>query len=181
MLRPVQMSLGRCSAWLQQDVCCCHAVILLPLCLARRDSLTSLSLSNCRFVYPDCQGLPCLLQQLQGLQQLELIDLPQLDNQMLGQAVSALTSLQSLSVVGIGNQQLTHGGLLGLTCLKKLRQLRWHVGDVLDMLPDLTSLAKLKGLVALYIHTALHTQMERWGAYAVLDSLPFCDVHVEAV
>lgn len=130
---------------------------------------------------PWASTLPDLLQELPVLQHLELANLHHVDDQVLCQAVQDLTSLESLSIVGIGNQQLTHGALLGLTRLRKLRQLRWHVGDVLDMLPDLSSLAMLKGLMALYVHTPLHTQMERWGGYAVLDSLPFCDVHVEAV
>lgn len=93
---------------------------------------------------------------------------------------SSLRCLTSLSVLGIGNPGLGHGGLLGLTTLKQLRLLRWHVGDVLELMPDMGALAKLKGLVALAIPTWLHAQMERWGAYAVLDSLPLCDVHVEA-
>ncbi|WIA15982.1 hypothetical protein OEZ85_012722 [Tetradesmus obliquus] len=93
---------------------------------------------------------------------------------------SSLRCLTSLSVLGIGNPGLSHGGLLGLTTLKQLRLLRWHVGDVLELMPDMGALAKLKGLVALAIPTWLHAQMERWGAYAVLDSLPLCDVHVEA-
>jgi hypothetical protein len=52
---------------------------------------------------------------------------------------------------------------------------------VLELMPDMVALAKLKGLVALHIPTWMHQQMERWGAYAVLDSLPLCDVHVEAM
>lgn len=127
------------------------------------------------------EALELLLAQLQDLQQLELINIRDLCNQQLGKLTSKLASLRSLSVVDIGNPELTHGALLGLTCLTKLRRLRWHVGDVLDQMPDLTSLAKMKGLVSLHIPVALHTQMERWGGYAVLDALPFCDVHVEAV
>eukprot|EP00775_Hariotina_reticulata_P004481 gene4481-4735_t len=82
---------------------------------------------------------------------------------------------------GIGNQGLTHGGLLGLKALRKLRQLRWHVGDALELMPDMTALAQLKGLVALHIPSFLHNQMERWGGYAVLNNMPLCDVHVEMV
>jgi hypothetical protein len=149
------------------------------------------------------QPLVVLLRHLPYLQQLELANMhhSQLNDGLLAAAAapsstaadgmasgpglsagscSSLTCLTSLSVLGIGNPGLSHGGLLGLTRLEKLRVLRWHVGDVLELMPDMGALAKLKGLVALHIPTWLHAQMERWGAYAVLDSLPLCDVHVEA-
>jgi hypothetical protein len=139
------------------------------------------------------QPLVVLLHNLPHLQQLELANMhhSQLNDGLLAAAAAAapaaagvvsssLRCLTSLSVLGIGNQGLSHGGLLGLTNLAKLRVLRWHVGDVLELMPDMGALAKLKGLVALHIPTWMHQQMERWGAYAVLDSLPLCDVHVEA-
>ncbi|KAF6266026.1 hypothetical protein COO60DRAFT_639825 [Scenedesmus sp. NREL 46B-D3] len=150
------------------------------------------------------QPLVVLLRRLPYLQQLELADMhhSQLNDRLLAAAAAAaagvaaapsssgpgltgrtgcssLRCLTSLSVLGVGNQGLSHGGLLGLTSLAKLRALRWHVGDVLELMPDMGALSKLKGLVALHIPTWLHVQMERWGAYAVLVSLPLCDVHVE--
>jgi hypothetical protein len=153
------------------------------------------------------QPLVVLLRHLPHLQQLELANMhhSQLNDSLLAAAAAAgvavvntnpaaagldaaagltggasLRCLSSLSVLGIGNPGLSHGGLLGLTTLEQLRVLRWHVGDVLELMPDMGALAKLKGLVALHIPTWLNSQMERWGAYAVLDSLPACDVHVEA-
>jgi hypothetical protein len=137
------------------------------------------------------QPLVLLLRNSPNLQQLELADMhhSQLNDALLaaaaaleaaGLTTSSLRCLTSLSVLGIGNQGLSHGGLLGLTSLVKLRVLRWHVGDVLELMPDMGALAKLKGLVALHIPTWMHQQMECWGAYAVLDSLTLCDVHVEA-
>lgn len=124
-----------------------------------------------------------LLQRTEQLRMLELIDLSWLNDQLLAAvgAITQLRGLSSLSVVGVGSQGLTHGALLGLTGLKKLRELRWHVGDVLELMPDVNALAQLKGLMTLHIPSWLHAQMERWGAYAVLDSMPLCDVHVELV
>lgn len=123
-----------------------------------------------------------LLQHTQRLRMLELIDLPWLSDAVLS-AAAAQTHLQrqleTLSVVGIGNQLLTHGSLLGLTGLRKLRELRWHVGSVLELMPDVQALAQLQGLMRVHLPHWLHQQMERWGAYAVLDSMPLCDVDVE--
>lgn len=122
-----------------------------------------------------------LLQHTSQLQQLELIGLVWLSDSLLMQvaATTQLRSLSSLSVVGVGNTYLTHGALLGLTSLKSLRDLRWHVGDVLSLMPDVRALAELKGLMRLSLPHWLHAQMERWGAYAVLRSMPLCDVNVE--
>ena len=122
-----------------------------------------------------------LLQQTQRLHRLELIGLPWLTDALLAAAAAQtqLRGLSSLSILGVGNQELTHGGLLGLTRLCKLRELRWHVGDVLALMPDVKALEQLRGLLTLHIPNWLHSQMERWGAYAVLDSMPMCDVNVE--
>jgi hypothetical protein len=122
-----------------------------------------------------------LLQHTPQLQMLELINLPWLTDALLSAAAAQvqLRALSSLSVIGIGNQHLTHGALLGLTSLRKLRELRWHVGSVLELMPDVNALAQLQGLMAVHLPHWLHTQMERWGAYAVLDSMPLCDVNVE--
>lgn len=127
------------------------------------------------------QPLLRLLQHTEQLQMLELIDLPWLSDAVLTAAAeqTQLRQLESLSIVGIGNQHLTHGSLLGLTGLWKLRELRWHVGSVLDLMPDVQALAQLRGLMTVHLPHWLHNQMERWGAYAVLDSMPMCDVNVE--
>lgn len=124
-----------------------------------------------------------LLAATRCLSQLELIHLHWLRDDLLAAAAALpmLRGLGTLSVLGVGNQAVTHGGLLGLTTLRKLRRLRWHVGDALELLPDMAALAQLRGLVALHVPTWLHAQMERWGAYDVLNSLPLCDVHVEVV
>jgi hypothetical protein len=122
-----------------------------------------------------------LLQRTPQLQMLELINLPWLTDALLSSAAAQvqLRALSSLSVIGIGNQHLTHGALLGLTSLRKLRELRWHVGSVLELMPDVNALAQLQGLMTVHVPHWLHSQMERWGAYAVLDSMPLCDVNVE--
>jgi hypothetical protein len=132
-------------------------------------------------VVGDSHPLLLLLQHTRQLRALELINLPWLTDAVLAAAAgqTQLQGLSSVSVVGIGNQHLTHGALLGLTGLRKLRELRWHVGDILELMPDVNALAQLKGLVLLSIPHWLHNQMERWGAYAVLDSMPLCDVNVE--
>jgi hypothetical protein len=129
---------------------------------------------------PETHPLPLLLSRLGGLQQLELISLPWLRDELLASAAAlpSLTRLATLSVVAVSNPRVTHGGLLGLT-LPKLRVLRWHVGDVLELMPDVGALAALRGLVALHVPTWLHTQMVRWRAYGVLDKMPLCDAHVE--
>lgn len=130
--------------------------------------------------------LPPLLQFLQHtpqLHMLELIHLPWLSDALLSAAAAQtqLRALRSLSVVGIGNQHLTHGALLGLTRLSKLRELRWHVGSVLDLMPDVQALAQLQGLMIVHFPHWLCGQFERWGGYAVLDSMPLCDVNAELV
>eukprot|EP00879_Flechtneria_rotunda_P032917 GHRR01036378.1.p2 GENE.GHRR01036378.1~~GHRR01036378.1.p2 ORF type:complete len:138 (+),score=45.32 GHRR01036378.1:195-608(+) len=126
--------------------------------------------------------LHTLLQDMQSLQQLELAYLKFMSNDILCAALGepALGRLSSLSVIGIGNDKLTHGSLVALTGLRQLRKLRWHVGDLMDLLPDLRALAQLKSLVSFHIPSGLHTNMERWQGYPVLDYMPFCDVHVEA-
>jgi hypothetical protein len=128
--------------------------------------------------------LPPLLQFLQHtpqLHMLELIHLPWLTDEVLSAAAqkTQLRGLSSLSVVGIGNQQLTHGALLGLTGLSKLRELRWHVGSPFDLLPDVQALAQLQGLMTVHFPHWLCAQFERWGGYAVLEELPMCDVNAE--
>jgi hypothetical protein len=57
--------------------------------------------------------------------------------------------------------------------------LRWHAGDAMDVIPDPSALLPLRALQALCLPAGLHCQMERWGAYDVLDRLPQCDVYVE--
>jgi hypothetical protein len=127
--------------------------------------------------------LQLLLQHTPKLRTLELIDLPWLSDAVLGAAAAEpnMRGLRSLSVVGVAQQQPTNGGLLGLTRLRKLRELRWHVGDSLEPMPDLQALVQLKGLMRLHIPIWLHNKMERWGGYAALDSMPLCDVNVDLV
>lgn len=200
------LSLSHC--WLQRSWClqlqgCClptSAIATTPVAAAAASVtpsaspvVTSPSSSGCTFNSSHLQHpLVVMLRHLPALQQLELSGMQhtQLNDSLLAAATASgpdltahgpsLRALTSLSVLGVGNQSLTHGGLLGLTSLEKLRVLRWHVGDALELMPDMGALGKLRGLVALHIPTWLHAQMDRWGAYAVLDSLPFCDVHVES-
>jgi hypothetical protein len=156
-----------------------------------RRSRRSITSQNAADDTPKMHALSLLLYSTHNLQQLELINLPWLDDAVLAAAAASAAAgaaitgcnqgLSSLSVAGIGNQSLTHGGLLGLRPLRKLRQLRWHVGDALELMPDMTALAQLTGLMALHIPTFLHNQMERWGGYAVLSKMRLCDVHVEMV
>jgi hypothetical protein len=137
--------------------------------------------SNGQAPPPEHPLLVLLRQHATRLAQLELADLQWLTDDLLcvAAAVPSLRGLASLSVIGVGNQAITHGGLLGLTGLGRLRRLRWHVGDALALMPDMAALGCLKGLVALHLPIWLHAQLDRWGAYAVLDDLPLCDVHVE--
>ncbi len=53
------------------------------------------------------------------------------------------------------------------------------MGGQLELMPDVQALAQLKGLMTVHLPHWLHQQMERWGAYAVLDSMPLCDVNVK--
>lgn len=181
---------------------CCNLCFLV-----HRETLTTLSLSKCfvgsilkgastrhgcAIVVHDSSSSPTLadgspnpllrlLQLTSELCRLELINMPALTDALLAAAAAQtqLHGLSSLSVLGLGNQNLTHGALLGLTQLRRLRELRWHVGDVLELMPDVNALGQLKALMTLSIPNWLHSQMERWGAYAVLDSMPLCDVNVE--
>lgn len=72
---------------------------------------------------------------------------------------------------------MTHAALQALGGLSRLRQLRWHVGDVTDLLPDVEAVRSLSSLVALHLPSYLHGQFARWSAYNALP--PLCDVHVE--
>ena len=73
--------------------------------------------------------------------------------------------------------QVTHAALQALSGLSRLRQLRWHVGDVTDMLPDVSCFKGLASLVAFHLPSYLHGQFARWNGYSALP--PLCDAHVE--
>lgn len=117
-----------------------------------------------------------LLKALPALRSVELVAVPLLrDEDFAG--IGRLTALTSLLVCASGTIEVTHAALQPLSSLTRLRQLRWHVGDVTDLLPDVASLKSLKSLVALHLPSYLHGQFSRWSAYLALP--PLCDVHVE--
>lgn len=122
------------------------------------------------------RGVVPLAEALPGLRSLELVALPGLrDDDFAG--LGRLTALTTLLVCASGTVEVTHAALQALTGLTRLRQLRWHVGDVTDLLPDVASLRCLESLVALHLPSYLHGQFARWSAYNALP--PLCDVHVE--
>lgn len=61
--------------------------------------------------------------------------------------------------------QVTHAALQLLAGLTKLRQLRWHVGDVTDLLPDVAAVKSLSSLVSLHLPSYLHGQFRCGGAW----------------
>jgi hypothetical protein len=61
--------------------------------------------------------------------------------------------------------QVTHAALQAISTLTRLRQLRWHVGDVTDLLPDVAALKSMQGLVSLHLPSYLHGQFSRWCAW----------------
>lgn len=115
---------------------------------------------------------------MERLQHLELIDMPVLKDEHFA-AIDKLRCLTTLSVVAVGNVNMTHAALQHITDLKHLRLLRWHVGDNFDPLPDVQSLARLTSLISLCVPNSLNAQMDRWGAYSILNEMPLCDVSIE--
>ncbi|GBF92884.1 hypothetical protein Rsub_05503 [Raphidocelis subcapitata] len=166
-----------------------HAVLTAgPATETRMKALESVSLRQCTVVRPDAEPQPlgawgpetwwhaALLRALPALRSVELVGMPHLrDEDFAG--IGALTALTSLLVCASGTIEVTHASLQAISGLTRLRQLRWHVGDVTDLLPDVAALKGLSSLVSLHLPSYLHGQFSRWSAYNALP--PLCDVHVE--
>jgi hypothetical protein len=125
--------------------------------------------------------LPLLLSRTPHLALLHLSGLPGLCDSDFG-AIGALTRLTTLSVLAVGNPNVTQGALVSLAGLQGLRVLRWHVGDNADAcLPHLPTLQGFQQLISLHVTPQMDRRLERWGAYDILDHMRSADVVVEWV
>lgn len=134
---------------------------------------------------PCAAALADVAAQLPGLQRLEVIHVPGLDDATLGATAAALGpfgTLTSLGVLAVGNQAVTHGSLVAVaSALAPLRVLRWHVGGPCDQMLHVRALARLSRLVCLHIPPWVDAQLTRWNGRAVLKQLPLCETIVEKV
>ncbi|KAI8464223.1 MAG: hypothetical protein J3K34DRAFT_462043 [Monoraphidium minutum] len=179
-----------------QELALRHVVVAASVDAARRmTSLERLSLRQCTVAAPPDAPPPVpgrgrgrapppapepralqLLQALPALRGVELVSVPQLRDADF-EGIGRLTALTSLLVCASGIMGVTHAALQHLGGLSRLRQLRWHVGDVTDPLPDVATLKQLTALASLHLPSYLHGQFARWSAYSALP--PSADVHVE--
>lgn len=140
--------------------------------------LLHLELDHCKF-----ESGAHLVQCLQGLKRLEALTMDEvmgLSDSHCTEVFPNLRHLTSLTVIAVGNTHVTHCGLHSLHHCTRLRHLRWNVGDMMDLIPDVVALLPLTQLLHLSIPAGLHHQMTRWSAWGFMDGpLSLCDVQIE--